>query len=444
MNEESVGMKRVLKTSDLAVFGMMIMIPIAPMAWYGTLVGPGMGMVAMGYSVALVAMLFTGLAYAEMSHKYPMGGSVYRYVQQSTKPALGFLAGWGLMIAYFFTPAVAFAVGGLFASFIFPSIPMVVWVIGFAIFAGVISWLGIETSTKIAWVMFGLEMIIVIWFIVAVVIKLTQGEISVNMNGFVNPNVDFDMRAVLSATVVVILSYVGFDAISTLAEEAKDPKRMIGRATIISIVTMGLLFALIAWVAGWVVPDYSTLPEDEGSFMIILEMVGGTPLKVCGALALVLSFGVACGIDSLTACTRMLYSMSKDGVIPRVFDKLNKNKAPGIAVVFMAVVSVLLYVILGFNVIAQVTAIGSLIGFMSVDLAVAWRLYIKADANDHRSVLKHLIIPLLGFLVCLGIAVTSNTFSLLFAGGWMLAGFLWLLYVTKGFSKPTPSLDINA
>ena len=133
------GMKKALKTSDLTVFGMMFMIPIAPMAWYGTLVGPALGMVSLGYVIALVAMLFTGIAYGEMAKKFPFGGSVYRYVQQSTTPWLGFLAGWGMMISYFFLPAVCYCVGAMFAEWIFPSVPLVAWYVIFTVITSILA-----------------------------------------------------------------------------------------------------------------------------------------------------------------------------------------------------------------------------------------------------------------------------------------------------------------
>ncbi len=436
------GFKKTLKTSDLMVFGMMFMIPIAPMAWYGTLVGPALGMVSLGYVIALVAMLFTGIAYGEMAKKFPMGGSVYRYVQQSTTPWLGFLAGWGMMIAYFFLPAVCYCVGAMFASFLMPSIPLWVWYIIFTVITSIISYMGIEATSTVNWIMFFIEIGLIVWFFIATIVQVAKGEISVNGIAFYNPNVEFNMTAVLNATVVVVLSYVGFDAISTLADETIDPPKMIPKATVLSIVSMGILFAVITWFAGWILPDYTVLPEDEAMFTEIFAMVGGRPLQVAGCLILIMAFGLACGLECMTSCTRILYAMGRDGVIPRVLGHLNKHGAPGRAVVFMAVVSIIQCVVMGLGIIAQVTSFGSLIGFMAVDLCVAWKLFIKAEPGE-RSVVRHLIIPLLGFAVCLAIFVTSDPFCLKFGLVWMIIGVIWLLVLTKGFTKPTPTLDMD-
>lgn len=99
---EQTSLNRVLSTSDLIIYGMMFIVPVASFAWYGTYLETAQGMVALGYLIALVAMLFTGFSYAKMSREYPVSGSVYNYVQKSTKPELGFLAGWTITLDYFF------------------------------------------------------------------------------------------------------------------------------------------------------------------------------------------------------------------------------------------------------------------------------------------------------------------------------------------------------
>ncbi len=436
------GLKKALKTSDLTVFGMMFMIPIAPMAWYGTLVGPALGMVSLGYLIALVAMLFTGIAYGEMAKKFPFGGSVYRYVQQSTNPTLGFLAGWGMMLAYFFMPAVCYCVGAMFASFLFPNVPLIAWYVIFTVLTSLAAWLGIEASTRVSWILFFIEVGLIVWFFIAVIVKLAQGEISVNTNSFVNPNVEFSLSAVLNATVVVVLSYVGFDAISTLAEETIEPTVMVPRATIISIIAMGSLFAIIVWLAGWVLPDYTVLPEDENMFVEIFAMAGGRPLQLAGSLILIMAFGLACGLESMVSTTRILYAMGQDGVIPKVMGTLNSHQVPGVAIIFMAIVSIVQCAVFGLGIIAQVTSFGSIIGFMAVDLSVVWKLFIHGEPGE-KKVFGHLIAPLLGFLICLFIFINSDPFTLKFGGVWMIIGVIWLVVITRFFTRPTPALDLG-
>jgi amino acid transporter len=312
MGEEQLGLKRALKTGDLAVYGMCFMIPVAPFAWYGTLVEGAMGMVALGYAIALVAMLFTGFSYASMANRYPMGGSVYRYVQQTTTPSLGFLAGWGMLLSYFFLPAVCYCVGATFVAALTPSIPAWVWYVIFTVVTGVIALAGIEGSSTTSWILFGIQVAAIILFIVIVFVQISRGNLSINFNGFKNPYEPFNLHGVLGATQVVVLSYVGFDAISTLADETVKPEKMIGKAVLLSIILMGILFSVMAWLCAVCVPDYRTLTMDESAVLQIFQAIGGSKLEIFECAVIVVAFGLACGLECLIASTRVIYSMASD------------------------------------------------------------------------------------------------------------------------------------
>ncbi len=438
---EELSLKRALTTKDLAVYGMCFMIPVAPFAWYGTLVEGAMGMVALGYAIALVAMLFTGFSYASMANRFPMGGSVYRYVQQSTTPALGFLGGWGMMLSYFFLPAVCYCVGATFVAALTPSIPAWVWYVIFILVTGVVALLGIEGSSTVSWILFGIQIVGIAIFAVIVFMKVAKGELSINFNGFKNPYEPFNMHGVLGATVVVVLSYVGFDAISTLADETVKPEKMIGKAVILSIVLMGVLFSFMAWLCAVCVPDYRTLTMDESAVLQIFQTIGGSKLMVLECAIIVVAFGLSCGLECLIASTRVIYSMASDGIFPKVFAKVSKRQVPAVAIVFMMVVSLIQCVVMGLNIIAVITSFGSLIGFMAVNLAVVWKLFIKEKDKTAKGFIKFVVSPLIGFGVCLFIFVNSDPFCLKFGLVWMIIGFLWLLYITRGFKKPCPTLE---
>lgn len=154
-----------------------------------------------------------------------------------------------------------------------------------------------------------------------------------------------------------------------------------------------------------------------------------------------MAFGLACGLECMVSCTRVLYAMGQDGVIPKVLGTLNSHQVPGVAIIFMAIVSIVQCVVLGLNIIAQVTSFGSLIGFMAVDLSVIWKLFIKGEPGE-KKVFGHLIAPLLGFLICLFIFVNSDPFPMKFGAVWMVVGVIWLLVITRFFTRPTPTLEL--
>ncbi|MCL2492701.1 MAG: APC family permease [Clostridiales bacterium] len=437
-----LGLKRTLNTSDLIIYGICFMIPIAPMAWYGDLVGPANGMVSLGYAIALVAMLFTGFSYSTMAHNFPIAGSVYSYVQRSTHPSLGFISGWAIMLDYVFLPAVAYLIGAMFMSALFPATPQWMWVVIFAVITTVLNALGINIMSKATWILFAIQCVCIAWFIIGSVVMISRGEANVNAVAFYNSS-NFDLTGVLTATKVTILSYLGFDAISTLAEETKDPRKSIGRATIWSIISIGLLFVLLCWLAGVIFPQYNLLPEDT-PFLTILAAVGGTPLVTLVSVSLVLSFGLACSMEGQTAITRILFSMSRDGIMPKLFSKLNRFRVPGIGIVFIGVVCVVVGIAVGLTVLASLLSFGALIGFMALNLAVIWRFFIKNPQKKAVDLLKFLVSPIIGFGVCIYIFVGgTDTLTWIVGGCWMAAGVIWLAIATKGFRRAAPTIQLD-
>ena len=233
---------------------------------------------------------------------------------------------------------------------------------------------------------------------------------------------------------------MGFDAISTLAEETHDAKKSIGRATIISIVSVGILFVVLTYFAGVVFPDWATLNSDT-AFLDILQIAGGTPLVVLSSFTLVLSFGIACALEGQTAVTRLLFCMGRDKIMPSFFAKLNpKYNTPVLGTIFIGVMSIVVSFV-GLDLLAQMLSFGALIGFMMLNLSVVWRFFIKDEEN--RSFVKHLVSPLLGFIICAYIFTSMTPIAFKVGGSWMLAGFIYLLYRTRFFTKQSPKINID-
>ena len=441
MGEEQLGFKKVLTTKDLVAYGMCFMVPVAPFVYWGILVPPSQGMVALGYSIAFVAMFFTGLSYDTMSKRYPIGGSVYRYTQQSTHPALGFLAGWGMILAYLIFPGMCWLIIGMFLSELTPGVNIWIYIIIFGLITTVTCWFGIKFTSRLTWILFFIEITCVAVFVIMVFVRVAQGELHFNTTAFYNPNVDFNMNLVFNATIGCVLCFIGFDAVSTLADETKDPKRMIGKATLLSLTCIGLLFIFIAWLAGVVVPDTSVLDIQDYSFLDVLDILGGRWLYIFGALVMSIAYGVGCALECMTSVTRILYALGKDGMAPKFFGKLNKHNVPGNSILFMFVISFVIVAFMDLTIQVYISSIGALIGFMSINLAVVWRFFIKEPQKTAKVFFRNLVCPLIGFAVCFVVTFNASSFELIFAGVWICLGILWIAVVTKGFKNPVPTLE---
>ncbi|MFV0527545.1 MAG: APC family permease [Lachnospiraceae bacterium] len=437
-------LKRTLTTKDLIIYGLVFMIPMAPAAMYGTFLGPAGGMVALCYLIGMAAMFFTGLSYRLMSQKYPVAGSVYVYVQKGVSPPLGFLTGWSILLDYFLLPATVVIIGSSFANALIPAVPTWVWSIAFVLFSTIVNVVGVDLMAKCSWILFALQIVVILAFLVCVIRLWANGTVSFNTISFYNPE-QFEISGILRATGIVILSYLGFDAISTLAEESVKPEKSVGKAIISSIVIIGLIFIVITFFAGIAYPNYEGLNVDT-AFIDIVGFVGGKWLTVLTNITLVLSFGIATCQTSQAAVSRVLYSMGRDGVLPKKLSYISKKyQTPVVATVFVGILILPIALFLTLEFISTLVSFGALVGFILLNIAVVWKFFIqdKEGRKGIRNVLKFLICPLIGFAVTLWIFLNLGVSAHIIGFVWLAIGILYLLFVTKGFRNPVPQLEMD-
>lgn len=440
---KQVTLKRTLKTNDLIIYGLIFMIPLAPAAMYGTFLKPAGGMVALCYLIGMVAMFFTGMSYQVMAKKYPLAGSVYLYVQKGVSPSLGFLTGWSILLDYLLLPATVVIIGSSFAHAMIPTVPAWIWSILFILFSTGINVVGVDLMSKCSWVLFILQVIVILAFVGCILRLWINGTVSFTMISFYNPE-QFNMSGILQATGIVILSYLGFDAISTLAEETVNPEKSVGKAIILSIFVIGLIFIVITFFAGIAYPDYQKLNVDT-AFIDIVSFVGGKWLTLLTSFTLIVSFGIATTQASQAAVSRVLFAMGRDGVIPKQLSYINKKyQTPAIAIIFVGIVITPISLFCSLGLITTMVSFGALFGFILLNITVI-RLFFVMDNKEKTSknALQYLVCPTIGLIVTVWIFVNLGVNAHMVGFAWLGAGFLYLVTITRFFSKPVPQLDMN-
>lgn len=445
-----MGVKAVLQgeltTKDLVIYGLVFMIPLAPAAMYGTYLFPANGMVALCYLIGMVAMLFTGLSYRIMSKKYPFAGSVYVYVQKSLSPHLGFLTGWAILLDYFLMPATVVIIGSSFANALVPAVPIWLWSVFFILFSTITNIVGIQWLAKCSWILFVLQLMILLAFLCCTLQMLFENKIHFNMISLYNPAA-FEFSGVLKATGIVILSYLGFDAISTLAEEAKQPEKTVGHAIIWSILISGAMFFITTFLAGMAYPDYQSLNPDT-AFIDIVNFVGGPWLTLFTTIILVTSFGLATCQTSQAAVARVLFAMGRDGVLPRVLGQISTRfHTPYAAIGFVALVIAPISLWCSLDMIATIVSFGALVGFMMLNVAVIWGFYAEdfsiQGSRSIKQYLQYVILPFIGLVITVSIFISLDVEAHVVGFAWLAVGFLYLFFVTKGFHEPVPQLELG-
>lgn len=417
---------RALHLRHLLVYGMVFMVPIAPMSVYGFVSRDSAGMVPLVYLVGVVAMIFTALSYKHMSAEFPIAGSVYSYVQRGLNSYIGFMAGWLILADYLLAPSLLYAFSATWLGGLLPQVPFIAWVLLFVGFNTLVNVLGIRLQARTNILLLLLELAtLAIFLVVALYFVLGKGGGlgHLSIQPFYEPgkiNLDFVARA----TSIAALSFLGFDAISTLSEETVDPQRTIGRATVLALVLLGGIFMLETYVAALAHPEYHNLSETMGFFDIGKE-VGGKALYVLLIVVNVIATGIANALVAQSAISRILYSMGRDRVLPasgflaHVHPRL---KTPTNATILVGVVSILIAGLVKEEWIIKFVNFGALTAFMLLNIAVFWHFFIRKRQRRH--VLSFLVFPMLGLLIVGFVWSGFDRVTFIFGGCWTLVGLV--------------------
>jgi putrescine importer len=210
--------------------------PTAPMPVFGVLSERGRGHVVTTILLAMTAMLFTAISYGRMARVYPSAGSAFTYVGREINPAAGYITGWSMVMDYMLNPMICIIWISQQAHVFAPGISYGIWAIFFALVFTSLNIQGVKTSARVNTVLaIGMGVVIGAFFVAAA--RYIFGTAHDGAAFFVRPFYDpasWNAKAVLGGTSIAVLTYIGFDGISTLSEEAENPRRNILLATVLS------------------------------------------------------------------------------------------------------------------------------------------------------------------------------------------------------------------
>ena len=436
-------LKRSLGFKDLLFYGMVFMVPIAPMGIYGYVADVSNGMAPVAYLIGIIAMIFTALSYASMSKAFPIAGSVYSYASRGISPHVGFFAGWSILLDYLLVPALVYLVAGYALQEMIPSVPYWGWIALFVVGNTLVNIRGVEITAKANIGLMLFEVAILIAFVVAAIVAVSNGvgTGSFTSEPFYRPGA-FSMDMVMAATSLAVLSFLGFDAISTLAEETKNPSLIVGKATVTALLLVGGLFVLQTYLAALIIPDHTTFTNPDTAFYEVAKMAGGDWLKILVALGTAIAWGVGDGLVAQTAISRLLYSMSRDNLMPAFLSKVHPRfKTPHMSTYCVAVVSIALGVVLSLDFLTSLCNFGALTGFLFLHASVITHFVIREKKRDAASLFRYLVLPAIGFAIIFYVWINLQTNAKILGLGWLAFGLVYCAWKTKGFKIKPPVFE---
>jgi len=432
-------LKTALGFWQLLFYGVAFMVPIAPIVIYGVVTQVTGGHMAMAYLLAMIAMFFTAASYGQMAGEFPEAGSTYSYTRHGLNPHLGMLAGWTILLDYVLMPALSYVVIAIFGSQLLPGVPYWLWVAIPLIAITIINILGVKQMAGTTVVLLILQVGVLAYFFIMALLGISRGMgQGFTLRPFFSEN--FRLGAVIAGTSIACFSFLGFDAISTLAEETRRPRIDISRATLTACLLAGFLFIAQAFLAQNLWPNYSSFPNLDAAFYFIAEQVGGQPLSVALTLGMIFA-ALANAVDAQAASARLLFGMGRDGVLPKkIFGALNaRTKTPVLNLLIMALIGAAVAT-QTLDTIVSLINFGALFGFLLVNLSVIRHHFITREKRNSLGVIKYLIMPFIGAAICFILWINLPDLSKIAGFIWLGLGIIYEGFLTDLFQKDPPYL----
>lgn len=432
---ETRRIRRVLTLWDLLFYGIIVIQPTAPLGSFGVVDIVAQGHVATAILIGMFAMVLTAVSYGRMANAYPTAGSAYTYVGKELHPHLGFLTGWSIVLDYLLNPTIGTIWCSKAAINILP-LPFWVWAV---LFATTFTWMnlrGIRTTARANTILtIGMFAVLVAFFITATgyVVRQSGWGGLLSTQPFYDPRT-FSWPLVSTGTSIAVLTYMGFDSISTLSEDVENPRRNILLATVLLCVITGVLGCLEVYAGQLIWPDFRTFPDADTAFVSAAGRAGGEVMfHIMNFTLLVATIGSSLGAQ--LGATRLLYAMGRDNAIPRRFfaylDPVRNT--PRNNILLTGAVCVVGANLISYQEGAEMLNFGAFVAFMGVNAAAIARYYFRGTSRGLKSALLNLLPPLAGFVVCAYIWWSLRTPAKLFGFGWLFAGLLYYAWRTRFF-----------
>ncbi|WP_329082877.1 MULTISPECIES: APC family permease [unclassified Streptosporangium] len=434
-------LRRALTLGEVAMFGLAYMTPLIVLGIFGIVSETTGGATAVAYALALVAMLFTAFSYGKMAAVYPIAGSAYTYVRRTIDARAGFLVGWAVLLDYFFLPMVIWLIGGAYLSAQFPGVPSWVWIVAFITVTTTLNVIGIKVAARVNLLLMTFQITVLLFFVL-----LSIGYVAGSWGpGAVFDTAPFVNRAttvsnVAAGAAIAAYAFLGFEAVTTLAEETIEPERTIPRAILLTAFLGGMIFIVVAYFTQLVHPG-GVFENSSSAAFEIARMIGSSLFGAVFLAGLVVA-QFASGLAAQASTSRLLYAMGRDGVLPRkVFGYLYPRcRTPVFGLVITGATG-LIALRLDMATSTSFINFGAFTTFAFVNFSVIALYFRERRAGRPLGVMPYVLAPAIGAAVNLWLLSQLDAHALTLGLIWLGLGVIYLAYLTRMFRLPPPDLE---
>jgi putrescine importer len=434
--KETAVLAKSLTLFPIVFLGLAWMTPMIFFTVYGVAFEASGGMLVSAYMVAFLAIFFTAYSYSRMVKAFPISGSAFTYTKKAINPQVGFLVGWALLLDYLFSPIIACLTFGIFMNAQFPSIPIYIWIILLNVILAIVNIIGIKSVSRVSGFSVILQILFIALFCSFMINDLLQGSGAgtlLSIQPFLNA--DVSISTIFGGSALICFCFLGFDAVTTMAEETINPKKTIPKAIFIIISIAVVLYLSISYFTELAFPNFAFANPDTASFELV-KLVGGNLLSSLFITVLIVAIFTQ-GVSSVTSITRFLYALGRESIIPnKVFGYIHpKFKTPVNNILIVSAIS-FLAIFINLDTAVMFVSFGALTAFTFVNLSVIAHYYVKERQRSLKHTFMYLVFPLIGAGFIGWLLTLLETRTLLAGGIWLVFGFIYMFLRTRMQSKP--------
>jgi amino acid transporter len=422
----AANLKRSLGYWDLVLYGLAYIAPFAPLSTLGFVWSESNGLIVLAYVLGAVCMYFTAQSYATMTEALPTAGSVYGFARHSLGAFPGFMAGWMILLDYLLIPAFVYVLIAVALESLLPGIDRGVWIVSMVAMTTTVNWFGITVTSRANFIAVALQTIILVGFLILGVIALYAGKGNGGLT--LKPLFDaahFDAGKIFSATSICIMSFLGFDAVSTLAEEVEGgDRRLVGRAIIATLVLSAVFFVTVTWVLGNLLPGIA-IKDQAAAVYELAAWATGPWTAVVLAWAYAGIVGLSNALPMQVGVARVVFAMGRDRQLPSALARVHpRYHTPYMGMLVTAALSlaVALYMKNRLDDLASIVNFGALSGFLFLHVSVLAYFGIKRGSAAW---VKHWLVPICGIVVVLAVFSGMSALAVKVGTAWLVVGLAY-------------------
>jgi amino acid transporter len=419
-------LRRTLSFNDLLIYGLAYVSPCAPFQILGFVWLKSNGLIALAYLLGGVCMYFTAQSYAVMTEAVPSAGSVYGFARHALGPFAGFIAGWMILLDYLMIPGYMYDVISVALGSLVPHVDRAVWIVLLSALTLAVNWFGLRVTSRVnLFAVFSQIAYIALLLVFSVLaLHAGKGAGALTFKPIFSAQL-FDTHSLFAATSICVMSYLGFDAVSTLAEEVKgNDKRLVGRAIVGVLILSSALFVLVAWVMGNLLSGFAIKDPAAAAYELALSSIGPwASISLAWATATIIGFTNV--LPMQVGVARILFAMGRDRQLPQAMSKVHpKYGTPYVGMLVTSAISTLVALAMRYQVdeLASLVNFGALTGFLLLHVSVLAKFGIR---DRSRRWFTHIGVPIIGAAIVLAVLSGMSPLAMTLGCVWLVAGLLY-------------------